>query len=816
MWPWVRVAWLAVAAVAGVVIARVLPTAPWAWGLVGLAAAGAWPLPRRARLVVAVAAVAAWAAAREARAARDAIAPPGIDDRALDTIEGWIAGPPTALASATGMLVDGDVGPVWVTISGAPRAWPGDRVRVVGRLVTPRGYRDPGSPDRAQIARDRGARWELRGRGLEVLASGDRASLWRRPAQVARWASRAIARRGGDGVGNALVRAVVVGDRSAVTPATDDAWRAAGVYHALSVSGLHLAVVALVAFAALTRLFAMIAPLAARLAPRRAAAAAALPLAVGYTLVTGGQVATVRALVVVAVVLLGEVCERRARIGDALGLAALLAIGQRPSVVFDPAFELSFVAAVTLIASARGRAAAPVRGWRRAARALVAAVRTSWHVTVATAPISAWHFGQVSLGGVVGNLVAGPAFELAALPLGVIGTLITAVAPAVGGVALDLAIAIAGWAAAVIAVIARATPTLWVRPPTPLELGACAGLFGAWLAARHGVARARVAAMTAVACAVLGGSWWAHRAAARPATLRITFLDVGQGDGAVLELPDGQVWLIDAGGAPGTGARAQLAPGRAVAAYLRTRGVRAIDVAIVSHPHPDHYLGLLAVAAEVPIRALWAAAPGDDAAPDPSAPFADAPAHGRSYADVVAALVATGTQLVAPPLGPRSFGDVTVEVLGPRGPAGEAVATADPVRTVNDNSLVVRVSRGGARVLFLGDVEDEGEDALVAAGDVAATVVKVAHHGSPTSSSPALVAAARPRLAVISLGRGNRFGFPSAAVVARWRAVGAAVVRTDEAGAVTITIAADGQVEVATFDRPPGETPPPPRVIMPR
>ena len=375
--------------------------------------------------------------------------------------------------------------------------------------------------------------------------------------------------------------------------------------------------------------------------------------------------------------------------------------------------------------------------------------------------------------------------------------------------------AIAGVTAQLIAVLARVTPTLHVRAPSLVELALCAALAATWLVRAELPRRGTLRVALAVA---LAAAWWWHRPARDPA-LRVTFLDVGQGDAAVIELPDGAVWLVDAGGAPGGGSpQAQLGPGRAVAAFLRHRGVRAIDLAIVSHPHPDHYLGLLAVAAEVPIHALWAAAPPDDGAhhdDDPAAPARG----GLGYDAVIAALVATGTRVEAPTLGTHAHGDITLEVLAP---GEDRVATADGVLTVNDNSLVVRVSRGGARVLFLGDLEDEGEELLVARGALAADVVKVAHHGSPTSSTAALVEATRPRWAVMSLGRGNRFRFPASAVVARWRAVGAAVLRTDEVGAVTVRIDARGAVEVSTvdpvparFDPPAGETAPPPRVIMP-
>lgn len=127
----------------------------------------------------------------------------------------------------------------------------------------------------------------------------------------------------------------------------------------------------------------------------------------------------------------------------------------------------------------------------------------------------------------------------------------------------------------------------------------------------------------------------------------------------------------------------------------------------------------------------------------------------------------------------------------------------------------MRLTRAGAAVLLLGDVEAAGEAALVEAGLAPATVVKVAHHGSATSSSAALVAATRPRWAVMSLGVANRFGFPAPAVVARWRAIGAELVRTDQVGAVTVRVDGRGQVTLSTFDAPPGETAPGPRVIMP-
>jgi competence protein ComEC len=356
-----------------------------------------------------------------------------------------------------------------------------------------------------------------------------------------------------------------------------------------------------------------------------------------------------------------------------------------------------------------------------------------------------------------------------------------------------------------IAWLAGWTPVIAVPPPRPLEIAALAVLAAAWLARGRLPTRWLVAAAVAAAAVLAASIAWPRA----DDILRVTFLDVGQGDAAVIEAPGGGVWLVDAGGVPyappGADVRAVAgAPGLAVARFLETRRIDRIDVVIVSHPHPDHYLGLLALAPRFPIGELWIAAPAPGTAPPPGV-TAGAPGRIPSFEAIARALAATGTRVVHPPIGPaRASGDVLLRVLAPVHDPGSGplpYAAADPVRSVNDDSLVIAVERAGRRVLFLGDIEHEGEDRLVASPiELASDVVKVAHHGSATSSSPALVAATHPGLAVISLARGNRFAFPAAEVVARWQAVGAVVLRTDQAGAITVVVDAAGAITVTTLD----------------
>jgi competence protein ComEC len=697
------------------------------------------------------------------------------DDRQPDRIVGTIAGPVSISDRGRAALLVTRATTVWLWTDAPIEA--GQRVEAVGRLRLPRGFCAPGSPDREVLAASRGAAWELAADELTVLddepGTIDRA--WRWAARTQQALSRALP--AGTPAGAAL-RGIVTGDRSRIPPVLDARWRVAGIYHVLSVSGLHLAVIAGLAFALLRRLVAA-SPLGARGRPARWAAPLALVLAVAYTLVTGAQLATLRALVVVALVLVAQMLERPVRLVDALGVAALAILAWMPADLFDPSFQLSFVAALTL--AVRPTASPPTGSRARRALAWIArGLATSAWVGVTTAPITALHFQQVAIGGVVGNLVLTPVVELAALPLGLAGAAL-AVLGLPGAPLVTVATAL-------VDVVDRATAMLAPLVPVGHIALASQTLMALLVALSLSLAmRPRRRRYVLGAWIALCAGWALGRTPPPAGALRVTFVDVGQGDAAIVELPGGDVWLVDAGGiASAADLTRAAAPGEAIERALATFGKSAVDLAVLSHPHPDHYLGLAAL--HVPIRELWTTAHVDVTAPP------------RSFGAIAAALEARGTRITRPVLGGLVTRDgVELMVWAPRlvAATGERAQLApDPVRTVNDNSLVVAIRYAGRTVLFAGDLEAEGEEALVAAGMPEVDVVKVAHHGSPTSSSAALVSAAHARVAVISCGRGNTFGFPSPAVVARWRQAGASVRRTDLDGSVMVTIGPDGSLEV--------------------
>lgn len=705
-------------------------------------------------------------------------------------VEPWAGGVRFRFAADSGLAVD-------VTLRDPVAGpLPGDRLALRGRLRGPRGYRNPGSAGaRRRALAARGAVASMSVARADVEELGVEFSPWRLPVQARRRLSATIAARGGDAEGNALARAMALGERGRVPDPAQARFRDAGIAHLLAVSGLHVGAVALLLLWITRRTWAAVPALATRVDPGWVAALVAGGGAVFYTLVTGARTSTLRAMVVVLVLLLGSALCRRARFVHALALAAIALVATAPSIVFEPSFQLSFTAALSLAllprAAAAGEATAPRS---RAARATAwlgqSVLATAW-VTAATAPIVAHWFGALPTAAVPANLVAVPASELGVLPLALVGSLVAELWPAAGGLLIDGAVALAGAVDDVAGALASTLPPVSVPAPSTLELVAWYAAMAAVLAARRRWLAPRVGAIgVAVAAAVLAISLGAERTP--PPDLRITFVDVGQGDAALVELPGGAVWLIDAGGlpfvardvAPERRRALGAMPGeRALLPLLRHRGIDRVDRVILSHPHPDHFRGLGALEGRIELGELWLAR--GSLTPD---------------GELGALVERLGVPVVHPPRGRRldAGHGVGLTVLAPR--YGAIDAEVDPVMSVNDNSLVVRIDRAGRSVLFTGDLELEGEAELVASGHAAADVIKVPHHGSNTSSTPALVAAVSPEIAVVSCGEANRFGFPAAEVIERWQRAGARVLRTDRSGAIAVRIGADGQLLVQPFD----------------
>jgi len=258
--------------------------------------------------------------------------------------------------------------------------------------------------------------------------------------------------------------------------------------------------------------------------------------------------------------------------------------------------------------------------------------------------------------------------------------------------------------------------------------------------------------------------------------LRVTFLDVGQGDSAVIESPTGRVVVIDGGGRPGTNERDGSDPGsRVVVPFLRRRGVSTVDLLVATHPDDDHVQGLVAVASRLNVRAALESGFEEEGK-------GKAPAAGRLRALLRARRVpvrrATRGQSI------DIGGGARLEVLGPP----EPLLSGSP-SDANENSVVLRLVYGRARVLFTGDAGGAAESDLLRAlppSALRADVLKAGHHGSRHSTSEEFLAAVRPSAAILSSGKNNLYGHPSPQVMDRLARGGVRAFRTDRQGAITV------------------------------
>ena len=563
----------------------------------------------------------------------------------------------------------------------------------------------------------------------------------------------------------AMARALVLGEDD-LTSADQRAFRRSGLAHLLAVSGMHLVIVVATFVAALRALLVRIPLVATRIAPLRVAAAFGVPLAWAYADLAGGSGSAIRAAWMTTAALLAHVLSRRPDTQRAFGLSVAGMALVDPLVAFDLSFALSAAATAGLLGLST-RISRPVLARAPTFLApVIRAVSASLAASIACAPVLACMTADLPLAGIVANLVAVPLGEMAALPLCLAHALLEPLPGAERGCALA-----ASGALAMVRVVAHAfagVPWGALRVPTPTAGQLAALAIGAFATTRAVTRRPwHWALPCALAVVILE---IAARVRGSPSgVLRVTMLDVGQGDAAIVDLPDGSALVVDGGGLVGspvdTGERV-LAP------VLRARRRGSVRAAVLSHPHPDHFGGLRRGLDAVRVGALWDTGQGE------------LEGAGRDYAALLDELRSRGVAVLRPGdvCGERTVGGARIEVLAP-------CPRLTDDRGPNDNSFVIRIAFGARSVLFVGDAEHGAEADLLAAnaGSLRADVLKVGHHGSRTSTTRAFLDAVDPEIAIISCGVRNRFGHPAPSTLSTLSASRARTYRTDHDGSVTVT-----------------------------
>ena len=534
-----------------------------------------------------------------------------------------------------------------------------------------------------------------------------------------------------------FIRALGLGDTGGLDPANWQALRTTGLTHLVAISGFHVGLLGIWSAWLAAGLWRLSPGLARRWPRPQAMALAALAGATAYAAAAGMELPAVRTLLMITVVVLARLARRVVGVAQCLGLALLAMVLADPLALLAAGFWLSFAGVAWLAWSLPHGPLPPLRG-------LLAAQAVA---TIGLLPLSVLLFGQASLVGPLVNLLALPWWSLVVVPLCVLGLVLEALHAGAGLWAWQLGAKAFAPSWQLVERLAGSPWALWWAPQAGLVAAGLALLGAALLLLPRGLPGRWLAPLLWLPLL------WPDREPARgPDGLELHLLDVGQGLAIVVRTA-GHALLYDAGPRSRSGFDAGE---RIVLPALHALGVRRLDGVVLSHGDADHAGGLEAVHARLPVG--WVAGPAGVGVPL------------DRHCQAGQAWQWDGVQFaVLHP--PRHF-----PYLG------------------NDASCVLHIRNAHGSVLLTGDIGDVVEQRLLDLyGDgLGADVVVIAHHGSASSSLGAFVRASRAQLALVSRGRGNRFGHPAPAVVRRWQHAGAELLDTAEGGAVRVWLDADG------------------------
>jgi competence protein ComEC len=666
----------------------------------------------------------------------------------------------------------------------------GYRIRLQAKLYRPHNFRNPGAFDYEGYLRRKGVLitgYVRNGEQIQILSREGGTPLlrlfdrWREGIEVFLDANTSPPDRG-------LLKALLIGERGEISNKTREGFIAAGAVHILAISGLHLGIIVTLIFFAMQGLLRLSERALLRYDIRKAAALATFPPLLAYILITGFPISTIRAGIMASCFLIAILIDRYRNPLNTLAFAAFIILLISPTSLWDPSFQLSFssVLGIIVLTPPLYRLLYPQdpltlltrQGGGKIKKAIMLSFIASCAAIAVTSPIVAFHFHRVSTLGLVSNAVIIPIIGLGVLPLGLLSLPLIPLFPSAGALVAQAAAAVSQIGIKAVELIASLPFAATYLPgPTALEMILFYGLIGSLLWIKR--PRFKKAALALIlVIALFDLSYWGLRGYLQN-EFRATFLDIGQGDCALIEFPGGKRMLIDGGGLYG-----DFDVGENITApYLWKRRILQVDYLVVSHPEPDHYKGLTFIAQHFRPREFWHSGLTSDA---------------FSYGELLQVIKEKEITMVRVEDGfARSIGGARLEALHPV----EGWIAGGPRKRgwVNNNSLVLRMAFGEHTFLFTGDIEEEAEMRLLKAGkDVRAQVIKVPHHGSKTSSTYSFVKEVSPRYAVFPLGYKNIFHFPTKWVVNRYESCGCCILRTDLDGAITVT--SDGKnLQVKTY-----------------
>ena len=685
---------------------------------------------------------------------------------------------------------------ILVTVyNNTPHITPGDKIRFPCRLRPFKNFNNPGAYDYESAMKLKGltcAASVSDGRRIVPMGPGSLpfpgALLERIRGPVRGFFSGKL-----NPEDEALFRALILGERQGISRQLREPFNRTGLGHVLAVSGLHIGLVAWISFFFFKIILSRSYKLALKTDIQKLTALLTCIPVIGYTCLAGFQVSSQRAMIMVLAFLWSLILRREKEVWSTLALAGLIILAADPHALFSISFQLSFSAVVgilwltpsilKIIPPLHETPQQKITILNQVYLYFTGLVAVSLSATLFLLPIITFYFHRVSLVTVPSNLTVVPILGLWIIPNG----LLSAVTLPFSAQVAHLFLHLGTWGLHAIMEIIRfwsglSWASAWVVTPNLFEmLMFYALIFFIFFFKHLPWARVGLAVLTVFMLVDIG--YWKYRVDFNR-DLKVTFLDVGQANAALVEFPGGQKMLIDGGGFPGD----HFDVGQMVVApFMWHSKIKKIDYLVLSHPQSDHMNGLRFIAKEFHSKEFW---------------FNGDMVKTASFKELMDIIESKKIKRLVPVdlVRGREINGAKVDYLYP--PPGRKKSDLFYNGTrLNNNSLVIKISFAGKSFLFPGDLESEGEAILVSSkqNNLKSDVLLSPHHGSKSSSTKEFLRMVKPALCVISSGQGNFFGFPHKQTLKRLEEIGCRAIRIDQSGAVQCTVGPDQRFEVRTF-----------------
>jgi competence protein ComEC len=666
----------------------------------------------------------------------------------------------------------------------------GDRLRLFCRLYPPRGFHNPGgfSYER-HLAFERiyAIGFLSEEKGWVKLGEGFKNPI---TLQVERWRDRIrdFLNREADPPISSIFKALVLGEQGDIPEEIKEYFILTGTAHLLAISGDQFGIVALLSFSLLIWTLKRSQFLLLSISVRKCAAGLTVPCIVLYAFIAGGGISVIRAAIMVITFLFSILLDRERNLLHTLTLAAFLILIFSPPSLFDVSFQLSFLAVLSILYlvprilqefKQEGISLLLKTSWKKNIfKYIMLSLLVTGVAILGTAPFVALHFNRFSPIGFFTNLFIIPWVGFLIVPLSLTASIFsfffTPLAAFLininGFITLILLRTLAFFASLPYA-------SFFVSTPTVFEII----LFYLLLFLIVHLKKRKMAQYlfwTVCVVLALDLAFWNSKDLFQK-DLRLTFIDVGQGDSILVEFPKGKRMLIDGGGLY----EDRFDIGKNVLApLLWKKKIQRIDTLVLTHPDLDHLKGLIFVASQFSIGQFW-----DNGFQTESEPYL------QLKKTLEEKKIKTRSLNEETP--PQIISGVEISILNPPG----LNAIQGKVRDLNNSSLVMKLQFKNASVLLTGDIGKEAEERMVRKGyPLGADILKIPHHGSSSSSSPLFLEKVRPSYAILSVGERNIGRLPHPEVLKRYQQWGVSISRTDRQGAITVVT--DGKhIEIRPF-----------------